>query len=103
MIARLWRGATRLADAQAYVAYLERTGLAEYRATPGNAGAWVLWRATGDEAEFITLSFWESEEAIRRFAGEEISRAVFYPEDERYLIRRELAVEHYRLESADES
>jgi hypothetical protein len=44
MIARIWRGSTRLADAEAYMVYLRRTGLAEYRATPGNAGAWVLWR-----------------------------------------------------------
>jgi heme-degrading monooxygenase HmoA len=97
MIARIWRGATRLTDAEAYVAYLERTGLAEYRATPGNAGAWVLWRAVGDEAEFLTLSIWQSEEAVRRFAGDDISRAVFYPEDDRYLTRRELTVEHYEV------
>lgn len=97
MIARVWRGATRLADAQAYLAYLERTGLAEYRATPGNRGAWVLWRAVGDEAEFNTLSFWENEDAIRAFAGEDISRAVFYPDDDRFLVRRELTVDHYHL------
>ena len=101
MIARIWRGATRLADAQAYVAYLRRTGLAEYRQTPGNAGAWVLWREAGDEAEFMTLSYWESEEAIRRFCGDDIRRAVFYPEDDRFLTRRDLTVEHFHLETAD--
>ncbi len=101
MIARIWRGATRLEHAEAYVGYLQRTGLAEYRSTPGNAGAWVLWREVDGEAEFVTLSFWESEEAIRGFAGDDISRAVFYPEDDRYLIRRELSVEHYRLVGAD--
>jgi hypothetical protein len=51
MIARVWRGATRLQDAEAYVAYVQRTGLAAYRATPGNLAAWVLWRPVGDEAE----------------------------------------------------
>jgi hypothetical protein len=64
--------------------------------TTTSSGA-TLWRAVGDEAEFITLSFWESEESIRRFAGDETSKAVFYPEDDRFLVRRELTVEHYRL------
>jgi heme-degrading monooxygenase HmoA len=99
LIARIWRGATRMRDAEAYVAYLRRTGLAEYRATPGNAGAWVLWREVDGKAEFLTLSFWESEDAIRVFAGEDIGQAVFYPEDDRFLLRRDLRVEHYRLEA----
>jgi hypothetical protein len=47
--------------------------------------------------EIITLSFWESLEAIRGFAGEDISRAVFYPEDDRYLVDRETVVTHYRV------
>jgi heme-degrading monooxygenase HmoA len=97
MIARIWRGATRLEDAEGYVDYVKGTGLAEYRQTPGNRGAWVLWREAGDRAEFLTLSFWESEEAVRGFAGEDIDRAVFYPEDDRFLVDRDLTVAHYRL------
>jgi heme-degrading monooxygenase HmoA len=100
LIARIWRGATRKTDASAYVDYLRETGLREYRATPGNVDAWVLWRSAGDRAEFITLSFWESREAIRGFAGDEIERAVFYPEDDRFLVDRELTVEHYEVVAA---
>jgi hypothetical protein len=40
---------------------------------------------------------WESEEAIRRFAGGEIDRAVFYPEDERFLVEREERVSHFEV------
>jgi heme-degrading monooxygenase HmoA len=100
LIARIWRGSTRKTDASAYVDYLRETGLREYRATPGNHGAWVLWRPVGDRAEFITLSFWESRDAIRGFAGDEIERAVFYPEDDRFLVERELTVEHYEVVAA---
>lgn len=103
MIARIWRGATRAPDADEYVAYLRVTGLREYRATPGNQGAWVLWRVVGDRAEFLTLSFWESREAIRAFAGPDIDRAVFYPEDERFLVDRGPTVDHYEVEAAPES
>ena len=97
MIARIWRGATREADAQAYVEYLRGTGLKAYRETPGNQGAWVLWRVVDGRAEFLTLSFWESTEAIRGFAGADIERAVFYPKDDRYLVERDTTVRHFQV------
>jgi heme-degrading monooxygenase HmoA len=102
VIARMWRGWVRTADRDAYVAYIERTGMAEYRRTPGNRAAHMLTRDLGDgRTEIITLSFWESREAIRGFAGPDISRAVFYPEDDRYLVQREHAVTHYEVHTED--
>jgi heme-degrading monooxygenase HmoA len=97
MIARLWRGWTSRADADAYVAYVDETGIQGYEATPGNRGAWILRRVQADRAEILTLSFWDSLEAIRKFAGDDVERAVFYPNDDRYLIERELRVAHYEI------
>ena len=97
MIARSWAGATRAEDGDAYLEYLHRTGFAEYRATPGNRGVLALRRVVGDRAEFLLLTLWESEAAIRRFAGADIARAVFYPEDERYLVARDERVRHYEV------
>lgn len=97
MIARSWAGATRASDADAYLDYLHATGFAEYRATPGNRGVLALRRLAGERAEFLLLTLWESEGAIRRFAGDDIERAVFYPEDERYLIARDERVRHYEV------
>ena len=57
------------ATAEQYAAYVERTGIAGYRATPGNRGAWLLRRVEGESAEFLTLSLWESLDAVRAFAG----------------------------------
>ena len=97
MIARTWRGWTRRGDADAYLEYLRETGLAAYRATPGNRGAWALQRDDGERTEIVTLSFWESLDAVRAFAGDDIDRALFYPDDDRFLVDRELTVTHYRL------
>ena len=98
MIARLWRGWIRTEDRDAYVAYIEATGMAEYRRTPGNQGAHMLTRDLDDDrTEIVTLSFWESREVITGFAGADISRAVFYPEDDRYLVAREDSVTHYEV------
>ncbi len=96
-LARIWRGATRAEDADAYLAYLHQTGIAEYRRTPGNRAVMVLRRVAKGRAEFLLITIWESEDAIRRFAGDDIGRAVFYPEDDRYLIARDERVEHYEV------
>lgn len=93
----MWRGVTAARDADAYIGYLERTGLAEYRATPGNVAAYLLRRDLGETTEFVTFSLWESLDAVRRFAGEDPERAVFYPEDDRFLIARDLTVTHYQV------
>jgi heme-degrading monooxygenase HmoA len=79
---------------------IERTGMTAYRRTPGNRGAWMLRRDDGDRTEFVTLSFWDSTDAIRGFAGDDIGVAVFYPEDDRFLVERELTVRHYTIEPA---
>ncbi|HEY3012618.1 MAG TPA: hypothetical protein VGJ36_07735 [Gemmatimonadales bacterium] len=97
MIARTWQGATKAEDAEAYLEYLERTGFAEYGKTPGNVGVLGLRRIVNDRAEFLLVSLWDSEEAIRRFAGDEIERAVFYREDERFLVQRDEQVRHYEV------
>jgi heme-degrading monooxygenase HmoA len=97
MIARIWRGAVRREDADAYADYIANTGMAEYRSTAGNRGAWMLRRDAGDRSEIITFSLWDSRESIRAFAGGDIDQAVFYPEDDRYLIERDLTVRHYEV------
>jgi heme-degrading monooxygenase HmoA len=97
MIARTWRGWTRREDADAYVEYLQQTGIQEYRATPGNRAAYILRRSDGDRTEFVTLTFWDSMDAVRAFAGQEVERAVFYPEDDRFLVERETFASHYEV------
>ncbi|HEU4631057.1 MAG TPA: hypothetical protein VFS08_15000 [Gemmatimonadaceae bacterium] len=97
MIARSWCGATRAADADAYLEYLHRTGLAEYRATPGNEGVIALRRIVGGRAEFLLLSLWTSMDAVRGFTGGDPDRAVFYPEDDRFLVARDEHVSHFEV------
>ena len=95
MIVRIWRGWTRPEETAEYASYIKRTGIAAYEATPGNQGAYLISRDEGERTEFVTISFWDSQEAIEAFAGSNIEEAVFYPEDDRYLVDRETKVKHY--------
>jgi antibiotic biosynthesis monooxygenase (ABM) superfamily enzyme len=98
MIARVWRGATRAEDGEAYAAYLEESGMQSARSLPGSRGTLVLRRVDGDRAEFETILLFESLDEIRAFAGDELERAVFFPEDDRFLVERELSVAHYDVD-----
>ena len=102
MIARIWSGAVRSEDGDAYAAYIGETGLAGYLATPGNRGAWLLRREVGERTEFVAFTLWDSLDAIHAFAGDDVETAVYYPEDDRYLVERDEKVKHYEVTTAEE-
>ena len=87
MIARVWRGATRAEDADAYADYVARCNEGERML--------VLQRVVGDRAELETIIFFDSLDDVRAFAGDDLERAVFYPDDDRYLVDRDLTVRHF--------
>lgn len=97
MIARVWRGETRAHDAERYTEYLRRTGLPDARATPGNLGVQIQRRMVDGRAEFVFTSFWESMDAIRGFAGDDVHRARYYPEDEEMLLAMPPDIDHFEV------
>ena len=88
----------RKVDGDAYAEYMRGTGLAAYVETPGNRGAWMLRRDVEDRTEFLMFTLWDSLEAVKAFAGDDYETAVFYPEDERFLIERDLQASHFDCE-----
>lgn len=97
LIARIWHGVTPASKADAYFEVLRDDGLKEYRATRGNRGVIVLRRSEGDRTHFLLLTFWDSFDAIRRFAGPSPERAVYYPQDKDFLLEFEPTVTHYEV------
>jgi heme-degrading monooxygenase HmoA len=97
MIARVWRGETRADDADRYADYLRRTGLADARATPGNRGVLIQRRVAGGRAEFVFTSFWDSMNSIRGFAGDDVHRARYYPEDREMLLALPPGIGHFEV------
>jgi len=101
MIARTWRGWVLSDRTGAYVDYITATGLDGYRQTAGNLGAQMWTRELGDgRTEVTTVSWWSSLEDIKGFAGNDIEKAVFYPEDDDYLVDRETTVSHHEVAAA---
>jgi heme-degrading monooxygenase HmoA len=97
VIARRWTGRVPAERSDEYLAYLNATGLKDYVATPGHLGTTVLRRTVDGITEFELTTFWESTDAIRAFAGDDISIARYYPEDEEFLLELNEHVEHWEV------
>lgn len=97
MIARMWHGRVPAAKAAAYRQFLNGRAIPDYRSVPGNLSVHVLERREGEVTHFITLTFWDSLESIRAFAGEDLEKAKYYPEDADFLLEFEPRVIHYEV------
>jgi len=75
MLARIWHGRTTTSASDDYLQFLKKRAIPDYQATEGNQGVYILRRIEGDQTHFLTLTFWESREALQRFAGVEIEKA----------------------------
>jgi heme-degrading monooxygenase HmoA len=102
VIARLWHGRTPIEKANAYSAFLNERAIPDYRSTPGNLAVHILRRDEGNTAHFYTFTLWESLEAIQKFAGSEIEKAKYYPEDREFLLEYEANVTHWDVTGSSE-
>lgn len=97
MICRIWHGRTSREQADEYAAFLEQRAIPDYRSVPGNLDVAVLRRDDGDVTHFLTMTHWESEQAIRAFAGDDVLKAKYYPEDAGFLLEFEPEVQHFNV------
>jgi len=97
MIVRMWRGQAKAANAAAYEHFVTTRVFAALPAIAGHRGAYLLKRPVGDEVEFIAVTLWESLDAIAKFAGESIDRAVVEPEARAVFSGFDDFVRHFEL------
>lgn len=94
-IARTWHGIVPAEKSEEYFRYLQRTGIKDYQATEGNLGVQVFRRTQNSMTHFLLITYWDSYESIRTFAGDNFNNARYYPEDKEFLIEMEPNVTHY--------
>ncbi len=95
MITRVWHGRTSLPNAENYLQFLKTEGTKEYLDTPGILSVKIWIRKESDCCHFFTVTEWEDVEAIKKFAGEDFEKAVYYPQDDGILLEFEENVNHY--------
>ena len=97
MIARMWHGRVPTPKAAAYRNFVNGRAIPDYRSVAGNISVHILERTEGDITHFITLTFWESLDAIRGLAGDDLEKAKYYAEDAEFLLEYEPRVVHYEV------
>ena len=97
MITRMWHGRVSTSKAKEYREFTISRAIPDYQSVEGNLSVHILERVEGDVTHFITLTFWKDLESIKAFAGEDVERSKYYPEDKDYLLEFEPTVVHYEV------
>jgi hypothetical protein len=97
MIARIWHGRVPVSKADAYLEIQRTVAIPRYRAVQGNLAAYAMRRVEGSVAHIEMLTFWESIEAVKNFAGENYQEARYYDVDKDYLLEYEPTCRHYEI------
>lgn len=96
MITRIWHGWTNRENADAYERLLKSEVLPGIHRVTGFRGAHLLRRETGDQIEFVTLTYFDDLDAVRAFAGEDYEVAVVPPAARKLLSRFDHRSLHYQ-------
>jgi heme-degrading monooxygenase HmoA len=97
LIARIWPGQTAATMVDDYTHYLYEEGVRTIARIPGNCGVQMLRKVRDDIADFQVISYWDSLEAIKRFAGDDYEKVRHLPNDPKYMIGSEPTVQHFEV------
>jgi heme-degrading monooxygenase HmoA len=97
VIARIWHGWTTRENADAYEEFLRTKMFPSIHEVDGFGGADLLRREDGDEVAFVTITRFQSLDAVRQFAGDDYEVAVIEPEARALLTRFDKRSEHYEI------
>ena len=98
MVARIWHGRTPAEKADEYRQYLFEVGVKKIATLPGNRGVQMMMSKTAEQGEFMVISYWDSIDAIKGYAGAEYTKVHDLPRDREFLIDQETLVRHFELD-----
>ncbi|MCI0444592.1 antibiotic biosynthesis monooxygenase [bacterium] len=100
MIARVWRGWTKVENADAYEKLLREKVYPNLQKINGYKGGYILRKDNEDEVEFVTINLFESLDAVKAFAGPQYEMPVFEPEARLLLSKVEPIARHYDVKKS---
>jgi heme-degrading monooxygenase HmoA len=97
LIGRIWHGKTPAAKADDYTHYIFDAGIKKIAAITGNRGVELLRMDGTPNTEFMVISYWDSIDAVKRFAGEHYTQTHNLPRDPEFLVDMEPTVRHFSV------
>ncbi len=97
MIVRLWHGRVNSSKADEYADFMRERAAPDYGSVNGLQKLFFLRRDEGDVTHFLLITFWDSMESVKKFAGEHPEKAKYYPEDDDFLLEKEAESVMYEI------
>ncbi len=101
MIERVWSARTTRDGARQYAEHFRHVVLPELAAIAGYRGAQLMEREQDGAIEVVVVTRWNTLDAIRAFAGEEMDRAVVHDAAAALMTDYDRKVRHYGVVVAD--
>jgi heme-degrading monooxygenase HmoA len=98
MVARVWHGRTPLDKAEEYRQYLFDVGVKKIATLAGNRGVQMMLAKNAEQGEFMVISYWDSVDAIKGYAGADYTKVHDLPRDKDFLVDKESLVRHFDLD-----
>lgn len=97
MIARIWKGKTKIEHLEKYTEFMKVRAIPDYKKTEGFVKLTFLKRTDNEFAYFNLITYWKDLEVIENFAGADLEKAKYYEEDKKYLVDFPEKVTHYEV------
>ena len=97
MILRMWKARSAADQSAAYIEHATKKVFPAIQAIEGQRGEYLLRRTVEGEVELVVLTFWDSMESVKKFAGAEPDKAVIDPEARAMLTSFDESVIHYEV------
>jgi heme-degrading monooxygenase HmoA len=86
IVARIWRGQTKVSVADEYQRYLYENGVLKIEHMAGNLGVLMYQTQKDGIADFTVMSFWPDRQSISSWSGEDLTRTRHLERDPEYLL-----------------
>jgi heme-degrading monooxygenase HmoA len=97
VIARYWAATTTKENAPLYAHHLTTSVFPELQRLSGYEGGKLLQRDDRGRVEVIVITFWESLDSIRAFAGDDLEQAVVPDKAAAFLSDYDRRVKHFEV------
>ena len=89
MIVRMWHGRVDASKSDEYAEFMKQRAAPDYRSVDGLQKLLFLRKNEKDVAHFLLVTYWDTMESVKKFAGEQPEKAKYYPEDDQFLLEKE--------------
>ncbi len=97
MLVREWKCTCPTETATEFIGYLNKTGVKDTQSIDGCCGYKIMRREVSPEVEIIFITLWKTLDQMKIYAGENLYKAVLYPEDYLYKITSDTEVKIYKI------